>query len=82
MEKDSTIHARIPSELRAEIDKHAARLGWKPARILRAALEHYLPQLELIAAEPRCIRCGGIFCKKHNKENNNATKVQTQLRTL
>jgi hypothetical protein len=65
MEKDATINARIPSALRDEVNKQAARLGWRSARIVREALEHYLPLLALAAAEPRCVLCGGIFCKKH-----------------
>ncbi len=47
MDKDATINARIPAALRAEVDGHAKRLGWKPARIVREALEHYLSILSL-----------------------------------
>jgi hypothetical protein len=48
MDKDATINARLPSELRTEVNRQAIRLGWKPARVVREALLHYLPILALI----------------------------------
>ena len=43
--KQASINARIPEELRKEIDRQATRCGLKPSQILQTALERYVDHL-------------------------------------